>query len=85
VLWRGRPVVVTSKEFWLLEALVRNKNRVLTAANLRTRSTAGATKSKAMRSRFTSTTCVASFLATSSRPSGAPAMPPSRRPQLISE
>jgi len=34
VLWRGRPVVVTSKEFWLLEALVRNKNRVLTRRQL---------------------------------------------------
>ena len=34
VLWRGQPVVVTSKEFWLLEALVRNKNRVLTRRQL---------------------------------------------------
>jgi DNA-binding response OmpR family regulator len=34
VLWRGEPVVVTSKEFWLLEALVRNKNRVLTRRQL---------------------------------------------------
>jgi len=34
VLWCGQPVVVTSKEFWLLEALVRNKNRVLTRRQL---------------------------------------------------
>jgi DNA-binding response OmpR family regulator len=34
VLWRGQPVSVTSKEFWLLEALVRNKNRVLTRRQL---------------------------------------------------
>jgi DNA-binding response OmpR family regulator len=34
VMWRGQSVVVTSKEFWLLEALVRNKNRVLTRRQL---------------------------------------------------
>lgn len=34
VIWRGQPVVVTTKEFWLLEALVRNKNRVLTRRQL---------------------------------------------------
>jgi len=34
VIWRGQPVVVTAKEFWLLEALVRNKNRVLTRRQL---------------------------------------------------
>jgi len=34
VIWRGQPVAVTSKEFWLLEALVRNKNRVLTRRQL---------------------------------------------------
>jgi two-component system OmpR family response regulator/two-component system response regulator QseB len=34
VIWKGQPVVVTSKEFWLLEALVRNKNRVLTRRQL---------------------------------------------------
>jgi DNA-binding response OmpR family regulator len=34
VFWRGEPVAVTSKEFWLLEALVRNKNRILTRRQL---------------------------------------------------
>lgn len=34
VIWRGQPVPVTSKEFCLLEALVRNKNRVLTRSQL---------------------------------------------------
>lgn len=34
VIWRGQPVIVTSKEFCLLEALVRNKNRVLTRRQL---------------------------------------------------
>lgn len=34
VLWRGQPIAVTSKEFWLLEALVRNKSRVLTRRQL---------------------------------------------------
>lgn len=34
VIWRGQPVLVTSKEFCLLEALVRNKNRVLTRSQL---------------------------------------------------
>jgi DNA-binding response OmpR family regulator len=34
VVWHGEPVVVTSKEFLLLEALVRNKSRVLTRRQL---------------------------------------------------
>lgn len=34
VVWHGQPVAVTSKEFLLLEALVRNKNRVLTRRQL---------------------------------------------------
>jgi len=34
VIWRGQSVAVTTKEFWLLEALVRNKNRVLTRRQL---------------------------------------------------
>ena len=34
VIWRGQPVTVTSKEFCLLEALVRNRNRVLTRRQL---------------------------------------------------
>ncbi|MET0168261.1 MAG: response regulator transcription factor [Vicinamibacterales bacterium] len=34
VVWHGRKVEVTNKEFWLLEALVRNRNRVLTRRQL---------------------------------------------------
>jgi DNA-binding response OmpR family regulator len=34
VQWRGRPVELTSKEFWLLEALVRNRNRIMTRRQL---------------------------------------------------
>ena len=34
VIWRGQPVIVTSKEYCLLEALVRNRNRVLTRRQL---------------------------------------------------
>jgi two-component system OmpR family response regulator/two-component system response regulator QseB len=34
VVWHGRRVEVTNKEFWLLEALVRNRNRVVTRRQL---------------------------------------------------
>jgi DNA-binding response OmpR family regulator len=34
VIWRGQPVIVTSKEYCLLDALVRNRNRVLTRRQL---------------------------------------------------
>jgi DNA-binding response OmpR family regulator len=34
VLWQGQRIEVTSKEFWLLEALVRNKSRILTRRQL---------------------------------------------------
>jgi DNA-binding response OmpR family regulator len=34
VVWHGRRVEVSNKEFWLLEALVRNRSRVLTRRQL---------------------------------------------------
>lgn len=34
VVWHGRRVEVSNKEFWLLETLVRNRNRVLTRRQL---------------------------------------------------
>jgi DNA-binding response OmpR family regulator len=34
VVWQGRRVEVTNKEFWLLEALVRNRSRILTQRQL---------------------------------------------------
>lgn len=33
-LWRGEPMTLTSKEYWLLETFVRRKNQVLTRAQL---------------------------------------------------
>lgn len=33
-LWRGEPVMLTNKEYWLLETFVRRKNQVLTRAQL---------------------------------------------------
>lgn len=32
--WRGEPTVLTNKEYWLLETLVRRKNQVLTRPQL---------------------------------------------------
>lgn len=32
--WRGEPMVLTNKEYWLLETLVRRKNQVLTRPQL---------------------------------------------------
>ena len=32
--WHGNPVLLTNKEFWLLETFVRKKHRVLTRAQL---------------------------------------------------
>ena len=32
--WHGQPVVLTSKEYWLLEVFVRRRNQVLTRAQL---------------------------------------------------
>jgi len=32
--WHGNPVVLTKKEYWLLETFVRKKNQVLTRAQL---------------------------------------------------
>jgi DNA-binding response OmpR family regulator len=34
VVWHGRKVEVSNKEFWLLEALIRNRSRVLTRRQL---------------------------------------------------
>jgi len=34
VLWHGNRVDITNKQFWLLEALVRNKNRILSRHQL---------------------------------------------------
>jgi DNA-binding response OmpR family regulator len=34
VLWHGQRVEVTNKEFWLLEALLRNRSRILTRRQL---------------------------------------------------
>ena len=34
VTWRDQPVVVTRREYWLLEAFVRKKNQVLTRTEL---------------------------------------------------
>ena len=34
VQWRGERVEVTAKEFWLLEALARNRNRIMTRRQL---------------------------------------------------
>jgi len=33
-IWRGEPLALTNKEFWLLETFVRRKNQVLTRAQL---------------------------------------------------
>lgn len=33
-LWHGEPVRLTNKEYWLLETFLRNKNKVLTRAQL---------------------------------------------------
>ncbi len=33
-IWRGNPVQLTNKEYWLLETLVRKKNRIVTRAQL---------------------------------------------------
>ena len=33
-IWRGNPLVLTNKEYWLLETFVRRKNQILTRAQL---------------------------------------------------
>jgi DNA-binding response OmpR family regulator len=33
-IWRGHPLVLTNKEYWLLETFVRRKNQILTRAQL---------------------------------------------------
>jgi DNA-binding response OmpR family regulator len=33
-IWRGQPLPLTNKEFWLLETLVRRKHQVLTRAQI---------------------------------------------------
>jgi len=33
-VWHGAPVPLTMKEFWLLEALVRQRSRVLTRSQI---------------------------------------------------
>ena len=69
VIWRGQAVIVTNKEYCLLEALVRNRNRVLTRRQLEDAlyGWGDDVESNACL-RFTSTTCAASWDVISSRP-----------------